>query len=327
MVGAGGARRPALDVLLPPAQHAAHVVDEVRDGLQRPKARLPLGDLADTRTRSLWSELDDAERYYPLRCTRALAAAHGEAIAGQVKPRSLVVVGGADEQVVATLATAARPHGLGEVVAIGPVGPRLGATCAALETALPWATVRGAVADPLAQLAEVAFARPALLYVPGPTFGRLDGPGRARLLAAARRSMGPGDHLLVGLDLTTDRERALGAYDDPEGLHGERARNALAVLAREFAAEVDPDGWEPVVTWDERGHVVEVDLRARSPQRIAIASLDLERWFAADEAIELERNATFRPSGIGAQLALAGLDACGWWATAGDDYALVLAST
>ena len=251
-VGGDDAQRPRLDVLLAPAEHARQVVDDVRSGLGRARAQLPLEDLADSRTQALWAQLAGTEHFHPLRATRSLVATNAAAIAEGAGARSLVVIGDADAQVVADLATACATTGLTEVVSVGPVGPRLAAACTSIAELLPGRTVRGVVADPTRQLPLVPFTRPGLLYVQGTTLARLDGTTRSRLLAGAARAMTGDDHLLVGFDLTTDRSQALSAFDDAEGLHAERARNALGVLTREVAAEVDPPGWEPTIGWDDR---------------------------------------------------------------------------
>ncbi len=65
-------------------------------------------------------------------------------------------------------------------------------------------------------------------------------------------------------------------------------------------------------------------LRSRSDQRVNVSELDLEVFFAAGEEMRTETSAKFRPDGIRAELAAAGLTAVGAWTDPNGDFALTL---
>ena len=102
-------------------------------------------------------------------------------------------------------------------------------------------------------------------------------------------------------------------------------RNVLRVLGRELDAKVDPDGWDHVARWDPDHEWIEMRLRARGDQQIAIGALDLDRTFAAGTEIRTEVSAKFRRETVESELAAAGLDLTRWWTDADGDFALSLA--
>jgi L-histidine N-alpha-methyltransferase len=160
----------------------------------------------------------------------------------------------------------------------------------------------------------------------GATLGTLDRRERSGLFRQLARHLSPADTLLAAADLEKERSHLLEAYDDPEGLQAQRSRNALAILVRELGAEIDLDGWHHEAAWDQRTLAVEVRLRARGAQRVAIGRLGIDRTFDDDEAITMETATVFLRNGLDAELAFAGLALNHWWPDPSGAYALALAS-
>ena len=65
--------------------------------------------------------------------------------------------------------------------------------------------------------------------------------------------------------------------------------------------------------------------RRRAAQRVRIAALDLTVDFAAGEEMLTEVSCKFRPDGVAAELAAAGLRRTHWWTDAAGDFGLSLA--
>ena len=67
-------------------------------------------------------------------------------------------------------------------------------------------------------------------------------------------------------------------------------------------------------------------LRASSRQRVHIAALDLVVDFADGEEMLTEVSCKFRPEGVEAELAAAGLRRTHWWNDAAGDFGLSLST-
>jgi L-histidine N-alpha-methyltransferase len=129
----------------------------------------------------------------------------------------------------------------------------------------------------------------------------------------------------LGTDLVKDEARLVAAYDDAAGVTAAFNRNVLAVLNRELGAQFDLRRFDHVARWDATNEWIEMRLRSRGDQRVAIAALDLEIAFADGEEIRTEISAKFRPEGVRAELGAAGLAVERMFTDARGDFALTLA--
>jgi L-histidine Nalpha-methyltransferase len=116
------------------------------------------------------------------------------------------------------------------------------------------------------------------------------------------------------------------AYDDSAGVTAHFNRNVLAVVNRELEADFDLGAFEHVARWNADEERIEMWLRATSRQRVHIAALDLTVDFAAGEEMLTEVSCKFRPEGVEAELAAAGLLRTHWWTDAAGDFGLSLST-
>ena len=80
------------------------------------------------------------------------------------------------------------------------------------------------------------------------------------------------------------------------------------MLNRELGADFDVDAFEHVAFFDTEREWIEMRLRARSPQTVHVAALDLTVTFAAREELRTEISAKFTRRRIGRDLRAAGLE-------------------
>jgi L-histidine N-alpha-methyltransferase len=100
----------------------------------------------------------------------------------------------------------------------------------------------------------------------------------------------------------------------------------LAVVNRELDANFDLAAFEHVAKWNADEERIEMWLRASSPQRVHIAALGLTVDFAAGEEMLTEVSCKFRPDGVEAELAAAGLRRMHWWTDPAGDFGLSLST-
>ena len=82
-----------------------------------------------------------------------------------------------------------------------------------------------------------------------------------------------------------DPARLVAAYDDAAGVTAAFNRNVLGVLNRELGAHFDLDAFDHVARWNEAEQWIEMRLRSREDQMIAIDDLASKVPFRAGEEV------------------------------------------
>jgi L-histidine N-alpha-methyltransferase len=148
-------------------------------------------------------------------------------------------------------------------------------------------------------LAEVAATRKAgqrifVLFL-GSTIGNFDRPAGTLFLREVRRTLRPGDALLLGTDLEKPLAQLLAAYDDPLGVTAAFNRNLLARINRELGGNFDLDGFEHVARYDSDERRIEMHLRSRRAQTVSIARARLTTTLREGETIWTESSHKYSP--------------------------------
>ena len=144
----------------------------------------------------------------------------------------------------------------------------------------------------LAGLREVAERRDKdehlMVLFLGSTIGNFDHPADVQFLKEARRVLRPGDSLLLGTDLEKPIPQMLEAYDDPLGVTAAFNLNLLARINRELDADFQLHDFEHVAKFNERSRSVEMHLRSKRRQIVAIPGADISVTFGEGETIWTE---------------------------------------
>ena len=119
---------------------------------------------------------------------------------------------------------------------------------------------------------------------------------------------------------------AKGAKANELGLWRATDGKLHALVNPELDAHFDLPAFEHVARWNDADERNEMWLRASSPQRMRIDALDLTVDFAAGEEMLTEVSCKFRPDGVAAELADAGLRCTHWWTDAAGDFGLSLST-
>jgi len=153
-------------------------------------------------------------------------------------------------------------------------------------------SILGLERDYLDGLAEVAAQRregkPLLVLFLGSTIGNFDPPAAANFLQEVRSLLQPGDSLLLGTDLAKPAPVLLAAYDDPIGVTAAFNLNLLGRINRELDGHFDLSDFDHVARFDSTARRVEMHLRSKRRQRVAIEKADLSVVFEEGETIWTE---------------------------------------
>jgi L-histidine Nalpha-methyltransferase len=318
---------------LPDGYRAAALAADVRAGLGATPKSLPPKWFYDAQGSALFEKITELPEYYPTRAERSILRRVATEVAELTRAATLVELGSGSSDKTRLLLSALRAAGtLREYVPVDVSESALTLAGDALAAGYPGLAVHAVVADFEQFLGaasrdaersgpdsagpdavEPGAAGPRLVLFLGSTIGNMVPAERARFLRQVRAQLRPGDTFLLGTDLVKDPAVLVAAYDDAAGVTAAFNRNVLAVLNAELGADFDLDAFEHVAVWDAGQEWIEMRLRATAAQSVAIAGLGLTAEFAAGEELRTEVSAKFRPDGVRAELADAGLALRSWW--------------
>ena len=299
---------------------------DVWDGLTQTPKSLPPKWFYDSVGSDLFDQITRLPEYYPTRAEAEILRARSAEIAVASGADTLVELGSGTSEKTRMLLDALRDSGsLRRFVPFDVDAGVLNAAGAAIQREYPGVEIDAVCGDFEEHLEEIPRAGRRLVAFLGSTIGNLTPRPRAAFLSALSDTLQPGDSLLLGTDLVKDVGRLERAYDDSAGVTAKFNRNVLAVVNRELDSDFDLDAYEHVARWNAEQERIEMWLRASSAQRVHVGELDLAVDFAAGEEMLTEVSCKFRPEGVAAELAAAGLHRTNWWTDPAGDFGLSLA--
>ena len=136
---------------------------------------------------------------------------------------------------------------------------------------------------------SAASTRTVVLFL-GSSIGNLDAVASTALLRDIRRSLNPGDTLLLGVDLKKSKAILEPAYNDALGVTAAFNLNILARINRELDGHFDLGTFSHRAFYNEREGRIEMHLVSRRRQSVSIGALDLQVQFDDGESIHTENS-------------------------------------
>ncbi|HEX8855685.1 MAG TPA: L-histidine N(alpha)-methyltransferase [Thermoleophilaceae bacterium] len=300
------------------------MADDVRAGLSGALMELSPKYFYDDRGSELFEQITSLPEYYPTRCEREILNRRAPEIVELCDPLELVELGsGVASKTRALLYAMAGADKLRRYVPVD-VSEAVVTRCAEeLTEAYPGLEVHGVVGDFLQHLDRLPDGERRMVAFLGSTIGNLHPADRTVFLAAVRDLLGPGDRLVLGLDLVKDVRVLEAAYNDSAGVTAEFNLNMLHAINAALGADFEPAAFEHVAFFEPEHSWVEMRLRASEDQRITIPGAALELDLEAGDEIRTEISTKFTREGITAELADAGMamrsfftDERGWFGLA-----------
>ncbi|MFE1166929.1 L-histidine N(alpha)-methyltransferase [Nocardiopsis sp. NPDC058789] len=302
---------------------------DVAEGLTARPKQLPPKWFYDERGSALFEDITRLPEYYPTWAERSILETRADEIAEAAGAVALIELGSGSGVKTRLLLDAMRRHGgLSRFVPVDVSGEFLAASARPVADDYPGLDVHAVVGDFEQHLGllPVSEGGRQLLAVLGSTIGNQEPGPRASFLRDIHSVLHSGDSLLLGADLVKDPARLVAAYDDSQGVTAAFNRNVLSVINQRLGGDFDPTAFEHVVVWNAECEWIEMRLRARAPQHVRVADLDLTVDFFEGEEMRTEISAKFRREGLTAELAAAGFDLTHWWTDEPGDFALTLAT-
>jgi len=271
------------------------VADAVREGLLRPRMRLPPWLLYDAQGSALFEDITELSEYYLTRTEREILASHaGEIIEAAGAPPTVIELGAGTASKTQLLLAALLDRRAR--VTFMPVD----VSAAALSLAqyqlshFRRLSVRPVLARYPEELGflDAPSGRRLLLFL-GSNIGNYDPPSARTLLRAVRRHLRPDDAFLIGTDLRKAVSILVPAYDDAQGVTARFNKNVLVRINREVGAAFDVEHFEHVVRWNRAASRVDLYLASKGAQTVSLGIAGAEIHFAPGQRIHTESSYKF----------------------------------
>ena len=276
--------------------HLREFAAKVRADLSKPQKELHSKYLYDELGSALFEAITRLPEYGLTRADERLLGAHASEIAQLVPTSAVIELGsGTGEKTRHVLAALNRSGAKPRYVPID-VSPKALVRCQSdLADVANVHPLAQSYLDGMASAVSVrASNEPLLILFLGSTIGNFERRCAGEFLRALRRSLWPGDALLIGADLVKDPVRMLHAYDDSIGLTAAFNLNLLQRINRELGGNFNPRTFEHEARWNEAERRIEMHLRARVDQTAYIREADLTVSLRAGETIWTESSHKFQ---------------------------------
>jgi dimethylhistidine N-methyltransferase len=297
--------------------------DDVLAGLSACIPAIPARWLYDLRGSELFDEITRLPSYYPTRTETAIFHDIMPEVAALIPKGTAVVEFGAGSATkTPLLLDAIAPAAY---VPVDISGDYLEESAADLQERLPWLRILPVIADfarPFSLPPEIAHL-PKLGFFPGSTIGNFVPWSATDLLRQFRGLLGPGSHLLIGMDRAKPVERLLAAYDDDEGITAEFNLNLLHRINRELGGDIPVDAFRHEARWNDILSRIEMHLVATRDVEFTIAGQAFR--FARGSSIHTENSHKYGPRGTRVLLLAGGWTPVAEWTDPSQDFAEILA--
>jgi dimethylhistidine N-methyltransferase len=311
-----------------PAVLASPIAEEVRDGLSANPKRLPPKLFYDAEGSRLFEQITETPEYYPTRTERSILMQYAPEIVAQAGANlTLVELGAGSASKTRVLIEAILRRQLR--LAFYPVDVSSSALHEAVSNLngdFHGLHVSPIVADysqrlPLLQALP---GRKLVLFI-GSTIGNFE-PEEARdFLRRLRRSLSPGDALLLGFDMRKHPATLHAAYNDQQGVTADFNKNVLARINRELGGRFDLSSFAHVAFWNDKKSRIEMHLESMTEQTVWVQDLDRDFYFSLGERLHTENSYKFSATTIAGLLRRTGLHFEKTWMDPKEWFSVVLA--
>ncbi len=271
---------------------------DVLNGLSQRHKSLACKYIYDDAGTELFSRITTLPEYYPARCEAEILDTHGNALSEAIGSRqvNLVELGagdGAKTRILISSFVNTCPELTYVPIDISEAAVR---KCSkTICSDFPDLCVRGMVSDyfdGLKWLSGRDQGTNVVLFL-GSTIGNFTPETGKTFLANLRKSVNPGDMVLIGFDLVKDIDVMTRAYNDSLGVTARFNKNILARINRELGGDFDLDSFRYFSAWDEASRGIQSYLISKKAQKVSIEALDQTFTFKAGETVHTESSYKF----------------------------------
>ncbi|MCA6110348.1 L-histidine N(alpha)-methyltransferase [Bradyrhizobium cenepequi] len=250
-------------------QTAAFAGDVIGHLAQHPK-RLSPKYFYDATGSELFEQITVQPEYYPTRTELGILRDRGAEIAAIIPAGAALVEFGAGATTKVRLLL--ERCKFGAYVPVDISGDFLNAQAEGLRKDFPGLRVYPVAADftaPFALPVEIA-EMPKVGFFPGSTIGNFEPQEAADFLRTARKILGSGAQMIIGVDLEKDERVLYHAYNDSAGVTARFNLNVLVRINRELGGNFDLPAFSHRSIYNRDRHRIEMHLISRKAQSVRI---------------------------------------------------------
>lgn len=272
---------------------AGSFLEDTIAGLSGPRKVLSPKYLYDERGCELFEAICELPEYYPTRTEMAIMQANASEIGQRVGRGCALIEFGSGSSRKTQLLIAELSPAL--YMPIDIAGMQLRASSARIAQMFPALEIVAVCADYTRQLAlpltDRLRPRRRVIYFPGSTIGNFTLPEARQFMSLARRLVGPGGAMLIGVDLKKDHAVLHAAYNDGQGVTAAFNLNLLTRINRELGANFDLDAFRHHAFYDAEAGRVEMHLESLADQTVSLHGQAIT--FRAGETIHTESSCKY----------------------------------
>ncbi len=170
------------------------------------------------------------------------------------------------------------------------------------------AAVCADITQPSRAISGIVSEEPTLAIFLGSTIGNFHPRPAAALLRDLKRSLKPGDAILLGADLKKPNDILHAAYNDALGVTAAFNLNMLQRINRELGGHFDLSAFAHRAFYDAEAGRIEMHLVSLREQSVHIDALNLELAFTEGETIHTENSYKYDEEDLARMAADAGLE-------------------
>ncbi|MGQ0526338.1 MAG: L-histidine N(alpha)-methyltransferase [Betaproteobacteria bacterium] len=264
--------------------------EEVIAGLSLPQKTLSPKYFYDERGVALFEQICALPEYYPTRTEMALMQAHAADMAQLLGPDCVLVeYGSGSGRKTIELIERLNPA---VYMPIDIAGAQLRNFAAELAARFPGLHIVAVCADYTREFELPAIAgfgaNRRVVYFPGSTIGNFTDAEACSFLVGARRMVGPGGAMLVGVDLKKSPALLHDAYNDAQGVTAAFNLNLLARINRELGADFDLAAFRHHAFYNQEAGRIEMHLVSLREQAVSLGGRKFS--FRRDETVHTENS-------------------------------------
>jgi dimethylhistidine N-methyltransferase len=288
-----------------PAQTECGFLADLVAGLSAHPRRLSPKYFYDAKGSALFEEITQLPEYYPTRTEIGILEAHARDLARFVPDGAALVEFGSGSSAKVRILLREMPQ-LAAYVPVDISGEFLGEAAEALRAEAPGLVIAPVAADFTQNfdLPDVCAGRPLVGFFPGSTIGNFEPREAAGFLRNARRVLGEGARMVVGVDLVKDARVLHAAYNDSAGVTAAFNLNMLAHANAALGADFDLDGFRHKAFFNAPLARIEMHLVSQRAQAVHVGGRTFR--FAAGETIHTECSHKYTRDSFAALAAQAG---------------------
>ena len=264
------------------------LLEDVLAGLALPQKSIPPKYFYDEQGCRLFEAICELPEYYLTRTETAILRANIAEIAQFVGPEAELIEFGSGVQAKTRILIQALQTQL--YVPVDIAIDTLRASSSELARRFPFLNIVGICADYTQPLALPTFAgvpiRRKVVFFPGSTIGNFTPAEALAFLKQARKAVGSGGILLIGVDLKKDKATLDAAYADPKGVTAQFNLNLLYRINRELKADFQVNRFRHKAFYDPVMGRIEMHLESLYSQFAHVAGRRFD--FAPGETIHTE---------------------------------------